>query len=133
MNNQKDSTEEMTTRKRHRMFAALGATGAAGVLVIIALIVMRSGSASGVRPVPEAPAGATAAPANGKTGLALPKNASAKNPVENVAVRSMKLAGDIQVIGNVSYDADHFAIVGPLVAGRMTRLAVGPGGKVRRG
>lgn len=133
----KDSAETMKTRKKNRLVAALGATSALGVLVIIALILMRSEPASGVRPVaepPTNPAGVSSAGADPRQGtLGLPKGAAPNNPVVNVPVRSMRLAGDIQVIGNVSYDADHFAIVGPLVSGRMTRLVVGVGGKVKRG
>ena len=82
-------------------------------------------------PLAPAPGGGTGGV--GAPPLSLPKGAAENNPVQTVPVRSVRLAGDIQVVGNVSYDADHFAIVGPLVEGRMTRLAVGVGGQVRRG
>jgi cobalt-zinc-cadmium efflux system membrane fusion protein len=74
-----------------------------------------------------------ASPSDPGTGLALPRNAAANNPVKTVTAEMVRLAGDIQVVGNVSFDADHFAVVGPLVAGRMTRLVVGVGAKVARG
>jgi cobalt-zinc-cadmium efflux system membrane fusion protein len=48
-------------------------------------------------------------------------------------VRASRLAGDIQLTGSVSYDADHFAMVGPLVAGRVARLDTQVGARVRRG
>lgn len=66
-------------------------------------------------------------------GLALPNGALTKNPIAVAPAKLVRLAGDIHVVGNVSFDADHFAIVGPLVSGRMTRLLVGVGGQVRRG
>ena len=34
-------------------------------------------------------------------------------------------AGDIQVVGTVTFHEDHFAVVGPLVAGRISRLSRG--------
>ena len=135
--------QEQRKRRNRQMVAALG-TGAAGITLVIALILMRSEPASGVREAPSSgearsvradgtQAVGSASPAGPTGGLTLPQRAAAKNPIETVPVRPMRLAGDIQVLGNVSYDADHFAIVGPLVAGRMTRLAVGVGAKVRRG
>lgn len=117
-------------RRSRRMFVALGATGVACVAVA-AVIVMRGRSAAGGRSVPESPTPVNAQRARDL--LALPPGALGQNPVRTVPVMSARLAGDIQVVGNVSYDADHFAIVGPLVAGRMTRLKVGVGGQVRRG
>jgi cobalt-zinc-cadmium efflux system membrane fusion protein len=65
--------------------------------------------------------------------VALQHAALALNAIQVLPVREARLAGDMQVTGNVSYDADHFAIVGPLVAGRVSRLAVGVGSPVRRG
>ncbi|MEO8212727.1 MAG: efflux RND transporter periplasmic adaptor subunit [Myxococcales bacterium] len=132
-------------KNRRGLVAALGAVGAAGIITVV-LILTRSEPASGIRLKAPGPGGVSPAPATNKPGttaeaaegglappLSLPKGSSANNPVLTVPVRSVRLAGDIQVVGNVSYDADHFAIVGPLVDGRMTRLAVGVGGHVRRG
>jgi cobalt-zinc-cadmium efflux system membrane fusion protein len=65
--------------------------------------------------------------------VALPSRAAAENPVQTIAARRVRLAGDIQVVGTVSYDQDHLALVGPLVAGRVSRLLVGVGDRVRRG
>jgi cobalt-zinc-cadmium efflux system membrane fusion protein len=65
--------------------------------------------------------------------VALPEVASTENPVSTVPAKMVRLAGDIQVVGTVSYDQDHLALVGPLVAGRVTRLSVGVGDRVRRG
>jgi cobalt-zinc-cadmium efflux system membrane fusion protein len=124
-----DNKEEMIMgRKNRRIFAAIGA---AGLLAAGAILLIRSGPAEGVRPAAERQADSEAARAGAV--LALPPAAVAKNPVQNVPVRPLRLAADIQLIGNVSYDADHLAIVGPLVQGRVTRLAIGVGGRVRRG
>ena len=69
----------------------------------------------------------------GGSSLALPAGASAENPVSTVVAGLVRLAGDIQVVGTVSYDQDHLAFVGPLVAGRVSRLLAGVGDHVRRG
>ncbi len=45
----------------------------------------------------------------------------------------VKLARDVEVVGSVGYNSDHFAQVGPLIAGRMVTLRVGIGDQVRAG
>jgi len=65
--------------------------------------------------------------------VALAPGVTAHNKIEVVPVRRAALAGDIHVIGNVSFNADHVAIVGPLVAGRIARLGAGIGSRVERG
>ena len=65
--------------------------------------------------------------------LNLPAGAGAKNPVSTARAEMVRLARDIQVIGTISPDQDHFAVVGPLVSGRVARLNAGVGDKVRRG
>lgn len=65
--------------------------------------------------------------------LTLPKEAAEKNPVATVPVGLTRLAGDIQLVGTVSYDHDHLALVGPLVGGRVAQLSVGVGDRVHRG
>lgn len=121
---------------RRGAFAA-GLFGIVGVVVAVVLV-MRGGSGANARPgTPSAAEGSAGAAAPGNTGatrtVALSSAATARNPIKTVAAAMGRLAGDIQVIGNVSYDADHFAIVGPLVAGRITRLNVGVGSAVTRG
>lgn len=129
-NESQGGSGEATEGKRRRFFAAIG-VGVVGAVVIVALILIRSGPAAGGRPPNEPPS--VAAAEKPRDTVTLPNAALVKNPVRTVSARLGKLAGDIQVIGNVSYDADHFAIVGPLVAGRMTRLNVGVGDKVHKG
>ena len=65
--------------------------------------------------------------------LALSVAAQVKNPVKVAPAELAKLAGDIQVVGTVAFHEDHFAVVGPLVAGRISRLSGGVGDKVKRG
>ncbi len=65
--------------------------------------------------------------------IALAPAARDKNPIKVAAAEVMQLAGDIQVVGTVSFHEDHYAMVGPLVAGRISRLAAGVGDQVRRG
>jgi cobalt-zinc-cadmium efflux system membrane fusion protein len=111
-------------------------------IALIIVVALASASASCNRGTP---AGAVAAetprpqppadPADPKAAVAvaLPAVASSENPVSTVPAKMVRLAGDIQVVGTVSYDQDHLALVGPLVAGRVTRLLVGVGDRVRRG
>jgi cobalt-zinc-cadmium efflux system membrane fusion protein len=102
----------------------------------MSVAVVLSGLAACHRGAP-APGTAIAAEAEGAgrgaSGVALPALAAAANPVSTIAARLVRLAGDIQVVGTVSYDQDHLALVGPLVAGRVSRLLVGVGDHVRRG
>jgi len=65
--------------------------------------------------------------------LTLSAAAAAQNPVSTAPAGFLRLASDVEVVGTVSYDQDHLAFVGPLVAGRVARLAVGVGDHVRRG
>lgn len=76
---------------------------------------------------PSAPAGTT------RAALLLPKNATGRNPIKTVRAQMARLAGDLHVVGTVSFDADHFAVVGPLVPGRVARLGAGVGSTVVRG
>jgi cobalt-zinc-cadmium efflux system membrane fusion protein len=61
------------------------------------------------------------------------KAAQAKNPIVTAKVEKRQLSSDVQVVGSVSHDQDHYAIVGPLVDGRVTRLNAGVGDVVRAG
>lgn len=108
-----------------------------GLIIVVALA---SASTSCNRGTPAGAAAAEAPrPPAGPTdpkaavAVALPAVASNENPVSTVPAKMVRLAGDIQVVGTVSYDQDHLALVGPLVAGRVTRLSVGVGDRVRRG
>lgn len=65
--------------------------------------------------------------------LRLPQHASPKNPIETAVATKLRLARDVEVVGSVSYDADHFAEVGPLIAGRIVSLEVGTGDSVKSG
>jgi membrane fusion protein, heavy metal efflux system len=133
---------EPASRKRSHLLAALGAAGLA-CAIAAAVVLLRSRDAEGVG----ARSGAGAAPAAAASGAAaagtaeaagrgpvmLPQAAGSANPIHTVKAELAPLAGDVQLIGNVGYDADHFAIVGPLVSGRVARLAVGVGSRVRKG
>lgn len=64
--------------------------------------------------------------------LAAPTGTQA-DAVSVAPVTRTRLAPDLQVVGTVSYDQDRHAVVGPLVAGRVVRLAAGVGDPVRKG
>jgi cobalt-zinc-cadmium efflux system membrane fusion protein len=111
--------------------------GAAAVLLLGVGIAFRSGASrpppASAGPPPAAQPAEPTAEGGAAKALALPERAGAENPVSTVAAGLVKLAGDIQLVGTVSYDQDHLALVGPLVSGRVTRLAVGVGDRVKRG
>lgn len=74
-----------------------------------------------------------AQPEKEKGVIALSNAALEKNPIETVKAVKTKLAADLQIVGSVSYDQDHYALVGPLVPGRVVALRAGVGDKVRAG
>jgi cobalt-zinc-cadmium efflux system membrane fusion protein len=75
----------------------------------------------------------TAAPADDGAIVTLSPNALKENPLGVTRVARRPLARDLSLVGSVAYDADHFAVVGPLIAGRITALRAGTGDRVRRG
>jgi hypothetical protein len=68
-------------------------------------------------PAPETPASATRP-------LELAAQSREKNPVKVASAELARIAGDIQVVGTVAFHEDHYALVGPLVSGRISRLAI---------
>ncbi len=65
--------------------------------------------------------------------LELTAQSREKNPVKVATAELARIAGDIQVVGTVAFHEDHYAVVGPLVAGRISRLAAGVGDQIHRG
>ncbi len=65
--------------------------------------------------------------------LALPEAARAENPIATMKAARVRLAADLRVVGSVAADEDHYAVVGPLVAGRVAALRAGLGDDVARG
>jgi cobalt-zinc-cadmium efflux system membrane fusion protein len=102
------------------------------VILVPALVVVGALALRG-RPTGEAANAASPPPPTPSRPLALSLAAQAKNPVKVAPAELAKLAGDIQVVGTVAFHEDHFAVVGPLVAGRISRLSAGVGDKVKRG
>jgi membrane fusion protein, heavy metal efflux system len=70
---------------------------------------------------------------SGPRPLELVAQSREKNPVKVASAELARIAGDIQVVGTVAFHEDHYALVGPLVAGRISRLAAGVGDQIRRG
>lgn len=82
---------------------------------------------------PPAPDMAAAAGPEERQRLRLPAASKGKNPIEVASVTRTRLAGDIQLVGTVTFHEDHYAQVGPLVGGRVSRLVAGVGDRVKRG
>ena len=130
----------MTTLQRKRLL--IGLASAAALALVTGFVIHGRTSAS---VEPRAAAAATAAAGAAESAgsdrssseairtLALPANAGAKNPVRTTPAALVRLARDIQVIGTVAPDQDHFAVVGPLVSGRVAKLNAGVGDRLRRG
>jgi membrane fusion protein, heavy metal efflux system len=70
---------------------------------------------------------------SGSRPLELTAQSREKNPVKVASAELARIAGDLRVVGTVAFHEDHYAVVGPLVAGRISRLAAGVGDQVRRG
>jgi len=98
-------------------------------LIIVGAMALRGRSSFGRGE----PASAAPPPAAETRALTLAPAARARNPVKVAAAELAKLAGDIQVVGTVAFHEDHFAVVGPLVPGRISRVVAGVGDKVKRG
>jgi len=121
--------ETMEKKKMSKTTVVLIATVAVGV---VGVLVSRGRASSSAEGKAEAALAVNQqAPAN-KT-LQLSAGARARNPVKVAPAELTKLAGDIQVVGTVTFHEDHFAVVGPLVTGRISKLIAGVGDKVRRG
>lgn len=65
--------------------------------------------------------------------VALAPAALAKNPIAVARVSRAPLAGELPLVGSVAYDQSRYAVVGPLVAGRVVALRVGLGDVVKKG
>ncbi|HRI53060.1 MAG TPA: efflux RND transporter periplasmic adaptor subunit, partial [Pseudomonadota bacterium] len=107
--------------------AAAVALLAGGVLIGIFLSARRADRQS------QATAPKATAAENAARDLRLPAQAGRHNRIETAPVARVKLARDVEVVGSVGYDSDHFAQVGPLIAGRIVTLRVGIGDRVRVG
>jgi len=81
----------------------------------------------------EASAVPPATTVSGERALQLPAGAAQSNPLVIAPVRRQPMTRDLSLVGSVAYDADHYAIVGPLIAGRIVSLRAGSGDRVRRG
>jgi cobalt-zinc-cadmium efflux system membrane fusion protein len=106
----------------------LGVVG--GGCLLVGLLLGRGRSSGQVNaamiPAPETPASATRP-------LELAAQSREKNPVKVASAELARIAGDIQVVGTVAFHEDHYALVGPLVSGRISRLAAGVGDQIHRG
>jgi cobalt-zinc-cadmium efflux system membrane fusion protein len=112
----------MTKRK------TLVAAGVVMVGVIAVVLVFRDRRSFGSAEAPQAVAETKEA-----RPLALAPAARARNPVKVAPAELAKVSGDIQVVGTVTFHEDHFAVVGPLVTGRISKLVAGVGDQVKRG
>jgi cobalt-zinc-cadmium efflux system membrane fusion protein len=101
--------------------------------LVLGILFFRGGRAAGHAEVAPTPAPTTPASGPEAGGLALAPGARRGNPIEVAPAEVTKIGSDIQVVGTVAFHEDHYAVVGPLVAGRISRLAAGVGDQVKRG
>jgi len=125
----------MSPLQRKRILIGLASAAA---LSLAAGFVIHGRTSASVEPPAAAATGSVVIEAVDNPGgaardLALPAGAGAKNPVRVTQAALVRLARDIQVIGTVAPDQDHFAVVGPLVSGRVAKLNAGVGDRLRRG
>jgi cobalt-zinc-cadmium efflux system membrane fusion protein len=101
---------------------------------LAALVLTRSSPPPAAPVAPSPVARPSQAPADdGANPIAIAESALAKNPIATAKAQRTKLAPDLQIVGSVSYDQDHYAVVGPLIPGRVTKLRAGVGDTVRAG
>ncbi len=80
------------------------------------------------------PTASVAAPTpSASPALAVSAAALAKNPITTAKATKSRLAADVLVVGSVSFDQNHYALVGPLVDGRIAKLRANVGDRVRAG
>jgi cobalt-zinc-cadmium efflux system membrane fusion protein len=109
-----------------RRYIWLAAIGVVAVTAVIAMARARSSS--------EQPVAALQQPKKaGDAVVRLRPDAAARNPVTTTKVARVKMAGDLELVGSVAYDQDHFAVVGPLIDGRVSKLRAAVGDKVAAG
>jgi cobalt-zinc-cadmium efflux system membrane fusion protein len=109
-----------------RRYIWLAAVGVVAVTAVIAMARARSSS--------EQPVAAVQQPKKaGDAVVRLRPDAAARNPVTTTKVARVKMAGDLELVGSVAYDQDHFAVVGPLIDGRVSKLRAAVGDKVAAG
>jgi cobalt-zinc-cadmium efflux system membrane fusion protein len=101
-------------------------------MLCIAAAALVVGRLSVRTPAPE-PVAATIRSAEASDKLALSQNALKQNKIDTVAVQKMRLARDVEVVGSVGFASDHYAEVGPLIAGRVVSIAVRVGDHVKAG
>lgn len=124
------TTPAALDRPRLRGAALLLAGAIAGTL--IGALLLRRPAPPAASPAP-GPVPAQAQGEDARERVALPPGAHAKNPIETVTVARVHLARDVEVVGSVGYDADRFATIGPLIAGRIASVRAGIGDKIRAG
>jgi len=110
-------------RRRHLSRIGLGAVA----LAVAAAVWFRASS--------HHEAEATTTPTRTEDGarLALGPAALAKNPIAVAKATLAPLAGDLFLVGSVAYDQSRYAVVGPLVAGRVVTVRAGLGDVVKKG
>ena len=80
-----------------------------------------------------APAASAEKPAERGEQVALTAEAKKQNRVEVVTVQRTRLARDVEVVGSVGFADDHYAEVGPLIAGRVVSIDVRVGDQIKKG
>jgi cobalt-zinc-cadmium efflux system membrane fusion protein len=65
--------------------------------------------------------------------VSLTDAASAANPITTVRIGRQPFATDLDVVGSVAFDQEHYAVVGPLVAGRLVTIRARIGALVAPG
>lgn len=104
------------------------------LVALLVVIASTAGAAVAWRLKPEPqnqPAATAGAPAADK--LALSNEVRKRNPIETAQVARARLARDVEVVGSVGFDPDHYAQVGPLIAGRIVSLRASVGDSVKPG
>jgi cobalt-zinc-cadmium efflux system membrane fusion protein len=114
-------------RIRGRAWTIIGVIALAGVA--LAAVRLRGSE----RAAPSAGVGVARATKHHRNGVGLPAAAERDNAIDVVKAKRAMLAGDLSVVGSVVVDQNQFAIVGPLVSGRVTKVVANVGKLVHAG
>src|SRR5262245_37262123 len=118
----------MTPTKNDRHLLRYLVPGAGGIAVAGAVALWLAGrqTASGDKSAPAAVASVHATQvADG--GVTLAARARQQNPIATSMVKRARLAPDLELVGSATFDGDRYAVVGPLIAGRVVTLRARPG------
>ncbi len=104
-----------------------------GVGLVVVLVLAMLSIRTATRSKGEAALEKVKTTSSANPGLSISKEAQEKNLIATSKVVRVKLAADLQIVGSVTLDQNHYAVVGPLISGRVVKLRAAQGDLVKTG